>query len=263
MTGFDVLLPEAARLLTGLDGLAPCLRAQRQNKILQAYAKASQAATSKQQRSHAELSLCSAHLIFAQKDKSVLNGLACVQQAVSHLVVAAKHISVVALAPKYEACRASARDLLAHPDLELNQALSFWARVVNSAAKETSLKGKFSLDQAEWILDYGQRRMQEGSNYKIGLKCGYEAEGPVESAISSARQSQDICMIQTAEEVKGGIHTFIMCTCESTQVRPSLFACTVVQALLSSGKTCMMFASACSPFFHCHILLCNCMVVTL
>ena len=232
MTGFDALFSEGARLLSSLDGLAPCLRAHRHNKILQAFGKASQAATTEQQRSQADLSLCSAHLIFAQTADSVVNGLACVQQAVSHLAVAARHSSVAALVPNYEACRASARDLLAHPDLELNQALSFWARVVNSAAKDRSLKGKLSLVQAEWILDYGQRCMAEGSNYKIGLKCGYEAEGPVESAISSARQLQDVCLIQKAEEVKGAIHIFIMCTCESIQVRLGFFAFTIFQGLL-------------------------------
>ena len=247
MTGFDALLPEAARLLSGLNGLAPCLRAYRQNKVLQAYEKASQAATTEQQRSQAELSLCSAHLIFAQKGNDTVNGLACVQQAVSHLVVAARHTSVVALLPQYEACRASARDLLADADLDLNQALSFWARVVSSTAKEKSLKGKFSLDQAEWILDYGQRCMAEGPKYKIGLKCGYEADGPVESAISSARQSQDMCLIQKAQEVKGAIHTFIMCTCESVQVRPSMLACTTCQALLRFWQDIVIVATACSP----------------
>lgn len=238
MTDFDVLLAEAARLLSGLNGLAPCLRAPRQNKVLQVYEKASEAATSEQERCQAELSLCSAHLTFAQKDISVVNGLACLQQAVSHLVVAARHTSVVDLMPKYEACRASARDLLAHPDLELNQALSFWARVVNSAAKERSLKGLLSLEQAEWILHYGQRCMAEGSNYKTGLKCGYEAEGPVESAISSAGQLQDIRLIQKAEEVKEAIQIFIMCTCESTQVRPVCSPIQLFKPCLGSGKSC-------------------------
>lgn len=221
MTGFDVLLSKAARLLSGLDGLAPCLQKFRQNKILQAYEETSQAATTEQQRAQVELALCSANLTFAQKDSNVVNGLASVQTAVRHLVVAARHASAARGSEAYEACRASTRDLLAHPDLDLNQALSFWARVVKSAAEDRSLKGKLSLDQAEWILEYGQRCMTKGSSYKIGLKCGYEAEGPVESAISSARQLQDAYLTQQAEELKAAIHTFILCTCESVQVRPS------------------------------------------
>ena len=220
MTGFDVLLSKAARLLSGVDGLAPCLHKFRQDKVIQAYEEASQAATTEQQRAQVQLALCSANLTFARKDRSVVNGLASVQTAVRHLVDAASHASARGC-EAYEACRASARDLLAHPDLDLNQALSFWARVTKSAAKNRSLKGRLSLDQAEWILEYGQRCMTEGSSYKIGLKCGYEAEGPVESAISCARQLQDIHLTQQAEELKAAIHTFILCTCESVQVRLS------------------------------------------
>lgn len=223
MTGFDVLLSKAARLLSGLDGLAPCLQKFRQNTVLQAYEEASHAATTEQQRAQVQLALCSANLTFAHKDSSVVNGLASVHTAVRHLVVAARHASARGC-EAYEACRASAGDLLSHPDLDLNQALSFWARVVKSTAEDRSLKCKFSLHQAEWILEYGQRCMTEGSSYKIGLKCGYEAEGPVESAISSARQLQDIYLTQQAEELKAAIHTFILCTCESVQVRPSFIS---------------------------------------
>jgi len=221
MTGFDLLLSKAARQLSGLDGLAPCLHKSRQIKVLQAYDEASQAATTEQQRAQVELALCSANLTFAQKDSIVVNGLASVQTAVKHLAVATRHASAAHGCQAYEACRASARHLLAHSDLDLNQALSFWARVVKSAAEHRSLTGKFSLDQAEWTLEYGQRCMTEGSSYKIGLKCGYEAEGPVESAIGSARHLQDIHLTQQAEELKAAIHTFILCTCESVQVRPS------------------------------------------
>ena len=224
MIGFDYLISEAERLLSGLNGLAPCLCALRQNKILQAYQKASQAAVQQQQSSKAELSWCEAYLIFAQKSSNVVDSLAHIQQAVSHLVLAARHTSAVALVPTYEAWRASAQDLLTDPDLNLNEALSFWARVVSSAAKDKSLKGKLSMDQAEWILEYGQRCMAAGSNYKTGIKCGHEAAGPVETAICCARQMRDIYLIQKAEKLKEAVHTFIMCSCESTQVRPRLFA---------------------------------------
>lgn len=227
MTCFRDLLTEAERALTSLsNGLAPCLYPQRQAKVLQAYSEATRAATTALQRSEAQLSLCSAYLIFAQKDAGTLNRLKCVQQAFSHLTSAADHASTSAIESAYVACKSSARGVLSNPDLDLNDALSFWTRVVSSAAKQVALKCKLSTDQAEWILAYGQRCMAAGFDYKTGLKCGHEAAGPVEVAIQSAQRLKDFGLVQKAEKIKEAIYTFIRCTCDSAQVRTHSLACT-------------------------------------
>ncbi len=227
MPCFGDLLTAAERALTSLsNGLAPCLYAQRQAKVLQAYRQATQAATTALQRSEAQLSLCSAYLIFAQKDAGSLNSLTCVQQAFSHLKSAADQDSTSAIESAYVACKRSARGALSNPDLDLNDALSFWTRVVSSTAKQVVLTCNQSMDQAEWILAYGQRCMAAGSDYKTGLKCGHEAAGPVEVAIQSAQRFKDSGLVQKAEKLKEAIYTFIRCTCESAQVRAYLLACT-------------------------------------
>ncbi len=227
MACFCDLLAEAERALTSLsNGLAPCLYAQRQAKVVQAYSEATRAATTALQRSEVQLSLCSAYLIFAQKDAGTLNSLKCVQQAFIHLISAADHASASAIESAYVACKGSARGALSNSDLDLNDALSFWTRVVSSTAKQVALKCKLSMDHAQWILAYGQRCMVAGSDYKTGLKCGHEAAGPVEVAIQSAQRLKDSVLVQKAEMLKEAIYTFIRCTCESAQVRTYLPACT-------------------------------------
>ncbi len=58
MTCFRDLLTEAERAVTSLsNGLAPCLYAQRQAKVLQAYSEATRAVTTALQRSEAQLLL--------------------------------------------------------------------------------------------------------------------------------------------------------------------------------------------------------------
>ena len=223
MTCFGDLLTAAERALTSLsNGLAPCLYTQRQAKVLQAYSEATRAATTALQRSEAQLSLCSAYLIFAQQDAGTLNSLKCVQQAFSHLTSASDQPSTFAIESAYVACKRAARGALSNPDLDLNDALSFWTRVVSSTAKQVVLKYKLSTEQAEWILACGQRCMAAGSDYKAGLKCGHEAAGPVEVAIQSAQRLKDSFLVQKAETLKKAIYTFIRCTCESAQVREYL-----------------------------------------
>ena len=232
MTCFDDLLTAAERALTSLsNGLAPCLYAQRQAKVLQAYSEATRAATTALQRSEAQLSLCYAYLIFAQKDAGTLNSLKCVQQAFSHLTSAVDQASTSAIELAYESCKRSARGALSNPDLDLNDALSFWTRVVSSTAKQVVLKCKLITDEAEWILAYGQRCMAAGSDYKTGLKCGHEAAGPVEVAIQSAQRLKDSGLFHKAEKLKEAIYTFIRCTCESAQVRTHLPACVSSQRI--------------------------------
>ena len=227
MTCFGDLLAEAERALTRLSvGLAPCLYAQRHAKVLQAYNEATRAATTALQRSEAQTSLCFAYLTFAQRDAGTWNSLRCVQQAFSHWVSAADHASTSATESAYVACEYSAQGALSDPDLDLNDALSFWSRVVSSTAKQVVLICKLSMVQAEWIFAYGQRCMTAGSDYKTGLKCGHEAAGPVEIAIQSAQRLKDSDLVQKAEKLKEAIYTFIRCTCESAQVRAYLPAYT-------------------------------------
>ncbi|DBA82246.1 TPA: hypothetical protein ACH3X2_000517 [Trebouxia sp. C0005] len=220
MTCFRDLLTAAERALTSLsNGLAPCLYAQRQAKVMQAYSEATRAATTALQRSEAQLSLCSAYLIFAQKEAGSLNSLKCVHHSLSHLTCAADQASTSAIESAYVAWRRSARGALSNLDLDLNDILSFWTRVVSSTARQVVLKCKLSMDQAEWILNYGQRCMVAGSDYKTGLKCGHEAAGPVEVAIQSAQRLKDSVLVKKAEALKEAIYTFIRCTCESAQAR--------------------------------------------
>ncbi|KAL0044057.1 hypothetical protein WJX82_006391 [Trebouxia sp. C0006] len=75
------------------------------------------------------------------------------------------------------------------------------------------------MDQAEWILAYGQHCMAADPDYKTGLKCGHEAAGPVEVAIQCAQRLKDSGLVQKAEKLKEAIYTFIRCTSESTQAR--------------------------------------------
>ena len=220
MTCFGDLLTEAERALTRLSiGLALCLYAQRQAKVLQTYSEVTRAATTALQRFEAQTSLCFAYLTFAEKDAGTRNNLKCVQQAFSHLVSAADHASTSAIESAYVAYECSARHVLSNPDLDLNDALSFWTRVASNIANQGTLKYKLSMDQAEWILAYGQHCMAADPDYKTGLKCGHEAAGPVEVAIQCAQRLKDSGLVQKAEKLKEAIYTCIRCTCESTQVR--------------------------------------------
>ena len=220
MSEFGAVLAEAKLALARVDHrLAPCVYASRKAKVCQVCQQAERAATTRQQRSEAQLLLCSAYLIFAEQNGiTEADGLASVQQAFGLLITAATHAPAGAVDSAYVACRASAKDLLSDPDLDLNGALSFWARVTASAAGKTPWQGKLNMDQAKWIYAYGRRCMAAGPDYKTGLKCGHEAAGPVETAIQTARQMKDPRLVKKAEELKAAIHTFIRCTCESTQV---------------------------------------------
>ncbi|DBB15972.1 TPA: hypothetical protein ACH3X3_003344 [Trebouxia sp. C0006] len=68
------------------------------------------------------------------------------------------------------------------------------------------------MDQAEWILAYGQHCMAADPDYKTGLKCGHEAAGPVEVAIQCAQRLKDSGLVQKAEKLKEAIYTFIRLT---------------------------------------------------
>lgn len=220
MSSFGAVLAEARLAESRLDNrLAPCVYASRKAKVFQAYHEAKRAATTPQQRSQAQLFMCSAYLIFAEQNNiTKADSLASVQQAFGLLVTAAGHAATGAVQSAYVACTASANDLLSDPDLDLDGALSFWARVVTSAAPQRSWLGKLSMDQAKWIYSHGQRCMAASPDFKTGLRCGHEAEGPVEVAMQSARQTGDTRLVRKAEELSAAIQTFIRCTCESTQV---------------------------------------------
>ena len=217
-------LAEAKAAIAGLSiGLAPVLYAHRKNRVLQAYDRAVQAAQTRQQLCNVHIALSSAYLIFVElnssKGSSAADSLAYVQQAASHVVVAAaQQADKKRVQQHWATCLQSAVDLLAELDLQLNDALSFWAGMVTTTAKQTELSGMLSLIQARWLLGYGQQCMAAGPDYKTGLKCCHEAFGPVETALQCAHRQADSTLMEDGEELKEEIYTFMRCTCEATQV---------------------------------------------
>ena len=208
-----------------LSCLAPCLIARRQARVEQALHRAAATAVTPAQSSTAQQAMCSAYLIFSDKAVDVKTQQFYFEQAVLSLVRAEQcHTSASLSAKHYEACLRQALQILANPAADLDCGLALWARLIRNIPRGVSmLRCRISMDQAQWTLDQGLLCMAAAPDFKVGLKCGYEATGPVELAVQCAQACGNSKLVKESEQLKDKIYTFIRCTCESVQV--SLLIC--------------------------------------
>ena len=224
MVGFDDLLAEANQALrTFKNGLATCLRAARQRAIQNAFSTAVNAATTPRQILRARQASSSAYLLFARDGKDPRQRLVSFEQALNHsasaeLLASSKHFDISPAAAVPLEYILLARYLIIDLSLDLNAALSFWARANRAAGDSVRLLGELSAFQAEWLLEHGARCVAAGADYKTGLRCGHEATAPAETALQCARKLADQKLLQFLPKLQEDIHVFIDCTCRSTQV---------------------------------------------
>ena len=224
---FDDLLDKANTAVNEARKLSPCICFGRQYFVEQLFRDAEQAAATQTDLCYVRLALSSACLKFSEKARSVEQQLACVQSAlVCFKDLEEQGVAVSTLAPQYQRCIQQALQILADPDpdpvlataADLDRGLSFWNRLVKSVPRSSCiLKCRLSMDQAEWALEKGRQCMAAAPDYKTGLKCGYEATGPVELAVETAHSSRVQSLMERSEQLREDIYTFIHCTCESVQ----------------------------------------------
>lgn len=193
---FDDLLGKANTAANEARKLSPCICFGRQYRVDQLFRDAEQVAATQTDLCRMRLAFSSACLKFSEKASSVEQQLACVQSALACLKdLEEQSVAVSTQAPQYQRCIEQALQILAHPVLataaDLDRGFSFWSCLVTSVPRSSRiLRCRLSMDQAEWTLEKGRQCMAAAPDYKTGLKCGYEATGPVELAVQTAYTSR-------------------------------------------------------------------------